>query len=823
MNNRRLVWALTALNLFISIKTYGAFLSVNLNDTIQIKYYLDLGDKVKTSQPDSGFCYYQKALSTLNKQAGQSKQKDYLLALTHLKMATYFNDVHRADEALEHNSLAMKVAEKIHSKELIAKLFNNKGQICFYKSKNDSAAFFYRKALQLALELRDQILEDKIYLNVGILKENKGETDSAFFYFKKSIVLAENLKIKELAAGAYNNLGRAYSIIGKLDEALNYYTKSKKAYEDINDLGGIILCENNIANNYFFKADYVGALERYSALVEKCKKVNDQFTLAKVYHNIGESYYNIYAFNEATNYYFKSIEIKQKLKDEKGMCTDYISMGSVQISNENPRKAIEYYNKALSILTRINYKSKLPMVYNDLGNAYLELNKPDSVAPLLQKAYDLAIEVSDNYSLSNALFYFAKLYEKTMDYKKAISYFNKTIALNEQLGDVETIAMSTYNLADIYITLGKKSKTSSEKKEYFQQASQYAMKAYKIGEKNQLLQVKSTAAKELKKVYEELGDLKQALLFANIYAETADSLYKKTQSDAAIFAEARWQAEKKQQQIKFLEQEKAMNSDLLKAKEKENRTQRTVIYLLIVGLVIILASATTIAYFVRRQRKLEFQQQLNKISMLRLENARNRVSPHFLFNSLSTIQDELSDKPDASKRLHAIVNMLRCSLLNVEKPSISLKEEVEFVNNYLLLQKAKFMDDLQAEINIENNNLLDYKIPAMILQIPVENAIKHGLAGKQHGEKVLKVNATRENGTIKISVADNGLGRSAAMASKVKGTGTGLKVINQTLHLLNSKNEKKIQFSLTDLKSESGENCGTKVDISIPVNYNFEL
>jgi LytS/YehU family sensor histidine kinase len=324
-------------------------------------------------------------------------------------------------------------------------------------------------------------------------------------------------------------------------------------------------------------------------------------------------------------------------------------------------------------------------------------------------------------------------------------------------------------------------------------------------------------------VYYGFGDRKQALYYYDIYSTATDSLYKKTQSDAAIYAEARWQAEKKQQQIKFLEQEKALKDDLLKAKESENDKQRNIIYLLIGGLIVLVSSATVITYYVRKQRKMEFQQQLNKISMLRLENARSRVSPHFLFNSLTTIQDELSDKPDASKRLHAIVNMLRCSLLNIEKPSIPLKDEMEFVNNYVLLQKSKFIHDLQTEINIENNDLFDYKIPAMIVQIPVENAIKHGLAGKQNGEKILKVDAKRENGTLMISIADNGIGREIARSNFKTGTGTGLKVISQTLHLLNSKNENKIKFSLTDLKNESGENCGTKVDISVPVAFNFEL
>jgi len=802
----------------------GNQLPKNQLDTVLIRRYIEFGDQLKVSHADSGLYYYQKALKLINWKTAQDKQLDYFFALVHLKLANIYMDMYQADSSAFHNSIAFTVATRINTKEIIAKLLVNKGTIYSFKSDYDSAILSYRKALKLSKELTDQKMEAKIYVNIGVANFYRGNTDSAYIYFRKPITIAEKIKDKELLAAAYNNLALLYANNGKLDEALSNFTSSLKIYKEMKASSDIILCESNIASIFFNKCDYAKTLELYNSVVEKCLKVNDQMQLAKSYHNIGEVYYNISAFEEATNYYLKSIEIRGKLKDKQGVSSDYMSIGSVQISNKNPKKALAYYKKALSILMQIHYIPGLTMVYNRIGDVYIELNKPDSVIYYLNKAENLAVKTDDKTILSSVFFSFAQVYKKTADYQKALFYFNKNVGLKEQLGDVETIGIANYNIADIYNTLGKKSSTPSEKRGYFQKAQQYAAKAYQIAEKNQFLEVKANAAKELKNVFEGLGDLKHAIFYYDIYTTATDSLYKKTQSKAAIFAEVHWQAEKKQQQIQLLEKERVLTEELIKSKAKENKDQRTLILLLIGGLVIVLVSISLITYFVRKQRKLEFQQQLNKISMLRLENARSRVSPHFLFNSLSTIQDELSDKPDASKRLHAIVNMLRCSLLNVEKPSIPLHEEIEFVNNYLLLQKAKFISDLQIEINIDNKDLFDYKVPAMIIQIPVENAIKHGLAGKLTGEKILKVDAKRENGSLKISIADNGIGRELALTNnKMKSTGTGLKVISQTLHLLNSKNEKKIQFSLIDQKNERGENCGTKVDISIPVTFNFEL
>jgi tetratricopeptide (TPR) repeat protein len=792
----------------------------NQIDTVLIKDFVKTGDRQKSQNADSGLYYYQNALTVIEASRAKNNASAYYSALCHFKMATIFIDLHKMDEAVMHNSSALTLASKsTRSNRLIAQLINNKALIYLIKSNYDSAVFYCRKALKLSKDLQDKNIEAQVYVNFGNIEANEGKTDTALFYFNKALVIGRKINDKDVLANTYTSIGKTYSNIGKLDKALTNLEEALKLFESAKDLFHIILCENNIANIYFLKSDYVNALDRYNLLVNKCLKINNQTQLSKVYHNIGESYYNIYAFNEATVYYLKSIEIKQKLNDKLGESSDYSSLGSVQISNDNPKKALEYYRKAISILKGIDNKKAQTRAYNNLANAFIELNIKDSVIFYLDKAQNIAKKISEPYQLSSAYFNYAQFYKNNQEYAKALTYYEKLVKLNEELEDPESVAMACNFMASIYTTLGKKDPT----KKYFQKALQQAFKAFKLSEENNMLEVRAQSSKHLKEVYIGLGDFKKAIFYYNIYDIAMDSLYRKTQSDAAIYAEARWQADKKQHQINFLEQEKKLKNELITAKESENRKQKTAIYLLIAGLIILLTSAGLIIYFVRKQRRLQFQQQLNKMSMLRLENARGRVSPHFLFNSLSSIQDELSDKPEAGKRLDAIVNMLRCSLLNVEKPYITLAEEMEFVENYILLQKAKH-DLLQTEIYLDSPDLGNLKIPAMIVQIPVENAIKHGLAGKQAGEKILKVNACAEDGFLKVSVVDNGIGRDkAGTGNKVKGTGTGLKVISQTLHLLNSRNLEKIEFALVDLKDETGKNCGTKVDISIPLTYNFEI
>lgn len=106
----------------------------------------------------------------------------------------------------------------------------------------------------------------------------------------------------------------------------------------------------------------------------------------------------------------------------------------------------------------------------------------------------------------------------------------------------------------------------------------------------------------------------------------------------------------------------------------------------------------------------------------------------------------------------------------------------------------------------------------MIVQIPVENAIKHALRGKS-GLKELSVLAQRKDGGVAITITDNGMGYVKVPVSQ-KGTGTGLRVIRQTLELLNAKNNNKIDFSISTLDGFGG---GTRVAVYIPENYSYEM
>jgi len=168
-----------------------------------------------------------------------------------------------------------------------------------------------------------------------------------------------------------------------------------------------------------------------------------------------------------------------------------------------------------------------------------------------------------------------------------------------------------------------------------------------------------------------------------------------------------------------------------------------------------------------------------------------------------------------------LVKFLRRSLEITEQTSVSLDEELDFVRNYLQMEQASLGSNFQTSWEIDERiEMKQVRIPAMVMQIPVENALKHALRGKE-GEKRLSISLTKLEWGVLIIISDNGNGYFPDKASATKGTGIGLNVLYQTIQLLNSKNDKKIKFDILNRDGES--TTGTKVEIRVPVEYNYEF
>lgn len=219
------------------------------------------------------------------------------------------------------------------------------------------------------------------------------------------------------------------------------------------------------------------------------------------------------------------------------------------------------------------------------------------------------------------------------------------------------------------------------------------------------------------------------------------------------------------------------------------------------------------------QQKVDLEKDLRQST---LKSIKAQMNPHFFYNALNTIQNFIftDDKRNASTYLSKFSKLTRTILEMSEKETVSLAEELEALKLYLEIEKARFSNDFDFNMQVAGDLNPDLiKIPSMLIQPYVENAIKHGLLHKK-GEKNLKLTFNRHAGALEVRIDDNGVGRiRSAEINKTRHTRHKPFATNANslrLDLLN-KGEGRVGVEFDDKTDLLGNSLGTTVLIRIPI------
>ncbi|MES2761108.1 MAG: histidine kinase [Bacteroidota bacterium] len=240
-------------------------------------------------------------------------------------------------------------------------------------------------------------------------------------------------------------------------------------------------------------------------------------------------------------------------------------------------------------------------------------------------------------------------------------------------------------------------------------------------------------------------------------------------------------------------------------------------------LVVLLVSGIVTVLFLIRIRFITRRAELrNKVTASQLTALKSQMNPHFLFNTLNSLQDLIlkHDIKNSNYYLNKFSLLMREVLDISGKDEITLAREIKLLDTYLELEKLRFGDEFKFAIKI--NEVLDADhllLPPMIIQPFIENALKHGLLHKK-GDKNLVVEFKLEKDILICDIIDNGVGRKKSEEIKARNTRThrsfATEATDKRMDLLNSFNDKKYNFEIIDLYTD-GNPLGTKVIISIPV------
>jgi two-component system, LytTR family, sensor kinase len=207
----------------------------------------------------------------------------------------------------------------------------------------------------------------------------------------------------------------------------------------------------------------------------------------------------------------------------------------------------------------------------------------------------------------------------------------------------------------------------------------------------------------------------------------------------------------------------------------------------------------------RIEMNLERHQQL--LLKARMDALSSQINPHFLFNTLNTVSSLIRFDPDAARGVVLKLSNILRRLLRKHETFVPLREELQFIDDYLDIEVARFgRDNLEIIKNIDEEALEAF-VPSMLLQPIVENCLKHGLAPKIDGGKI-QLRTTNRNGRLHIEIEDNGVGISEEKMPHVYVEGIGLSNVRERLRVLYS-----TDFRL-EIESHTGE--GTVIRIDIP-------
>lgn len=211
-----------------------------------------------------------------------------------------------------------------------------------------------------------------------------------------------------------------------------------------------------------------------------------------------------------------------------------------------------------------------------------------------------------------------------------------------------------------------------------------------------------------------------------------------------------------------------------------------------------------------------------KISQLQLALIRNQLEPHFALNTINSIIYSIENSgKEAGDLLRMFANLYRNLLLSAGSIQVSLAEEVDFCKDYLALERKRYGDEFDYNMVISDEIAKETLVPKLLIQIYLENAIKHGLSSLRE-KGLLEVNIKNLGGDLLIEITDNGVGRRQASGMKNTGTGKGLNMMNELYQLYNKYYDVKINSEIIDLYLDNGQPAGTKVILTIKMNKKNE-
>ncbi len=249
--------------------------------------------------------------------------------------------------------------------------------------------------------------------------------------------------------------------------------------------------------------------------------------------------------------------------------------------------------------------------------------------------------------------------------------------------------------------------------------------------------------------------------------------------------------------------------------------QQTNLALAISGLVILGLLGFLIVITLKHRTDRRIRMQEEEMTRLRMDIIQNRMQPHYIFNVLGTILPKFSRYPYLSGSLGLLIDVLRGNLLVAGKTAVKVADERKLVERFVALHHLTHGANPTVNWDIEETVKDDMLLPAMCIQITVENSLKHAFPPVADSNSRIIISMHATNNRLEVIIRDNGRGFNPGLIPATgRDTGTGLRVLARTIDLLNARNTEHI---VLDIGNRTDGASGTETRLLVPLTYRWNL
>lgn len=605
-------------------------------------------------------------------------------------------------------------------------------------------------------------------------------------------LLQDSLKIRNLLTIAKYHLmyieadsARKYLNLVQQAEDLGTYPKLHAGSMDM--MGTLESYEHNYTESLFW-------LEQAMALWKGQGNLEGESASCT---NLGRTYAGINAFDKALEMHFRSLEIERELGYQRGIFLSLHNISTVFSITEEPRKAIQYQLSALAVQDFTPDTIDQIPVFMGLSGNYREIEKLDSALYYGKIALKLARKIAHLGFEIRILGSLAHTSNLNKDFHHTLGYLTELAPI---------LDTTDYYLRGFYHNYLAEALFGQEK---FAEAFQHAKIALNYADSLQEWMLLNNAYFQLYNFYKQQGPQKEALTYYDLYLEAEDSIYKQNQLKEIERLDIAFQTQEKEREIAELKEASLLQAEKLKQNS-------WLIGLSLLGLTIF--SSSGVLVYKNRILQEEVKKSLTEQRLFRAQ-----MNPHFFFHALGTIQQYILQENDSQESLGYLskfAKLMRSTLESSNTEFIGLEKEIENLEHYIQLQQLRYDFSFDYHIAIDQNlEIKSYKIPPMLIQPIVENAIEHGLVHKGNEGK-LTVNFHKYKAQLEISVEDNGVGRDILRANppkKLQHNSVATQVIQERLKWLGKHLEAEAQMNIIDLTNREGKALGTRVVFHLPL------